>query len=90
MGFSNSSTNNITYLKFPTTMRTSPSVTGTGLEVSDGNSYTQAVTVISVGQTNGYQTQLNATVASGLTAGQGSALIGNNTVGAYLALESEL
>ena len=90
MGFSNSSTNNITYLKFPTTMRTSPSVTGTGLEVSDGNSYTQAVTVISVGQTNGYQTQLNATVASGLTVLRpGYTQLAGSTSN-YLALSSEL
>jgi hypothetical protein len=90
MGFSNSSTNNITYLKFPTTMRTSPSVTGTGLEVSDGNSYTIAVTAISVGQTNGYQTQLNATVASGLTVLRpGYTQLAGSTSN-YVALSSEL
>jgi hypothetical protein len=90
MGFSNSSTNNITYLKFPTTMRTAPSVTGTGLEVSDGNSYTIAVTAISVGQTNGYQTQLNATVASGLTVFRpGYTQLAGSTSN-YVALSSEL
>jgi len=33
---------------------------------------------------------IGTTVGSGLTAGQGAALIGNNTVGAYLAFDSEL
>ena len=90
MGFSNVSNNNITYLKFPTTMRAAPSVTGTGLEVSDGNSYTIAVTAISVGQTNGYQTQLNTNVASGLTVFRpGYAQLAGSTSN-FLALSSEL
>jgi hypothetical protein len=91
IGFSNSSTVNQSYLKFPTTMRTTPTITGSsGLQVSDGNSYTENATSVAVnsGDKNNMVAEIN--VASGLTVFRGGIASLTNSTASFLALSSEL
>jgi hypothetical protein len=91
VGFSNSSTGNQSYFKFPNTMRVTPTITGSsGIKVSDGNSYTVDATSVAVNSGDKNNMVVEIGVASGLTTFRGGiAYLGNNAAN-YLALSSEL
>jgi hypothetical protein len=81
-------------IRFPVPMRTNPTLdtfTASNWSVLNGSASLVACTAIALagGQTSVYGTQLSITVASGLTAGQGSSLLAN-TVNARLPLNAEL
>jgi hypothetical protein len=81
-------------LRFPTTMRGIPTLdtfTASNWSVMNGSGSLIAATAISLGgsQTSLYGCQLSVTVASGLTAGQGSQILAN-TSNARLPLNAEL
>jgi len=91
IGFSGSSTSNQSYFKFPITMRTTPTITGSsGLQVSDNNSYSVNATSVTVN--NGDKNNMNVEigVASGLTTFRGGSAYLTNSTASYLALSSEL
>jgi hypothetical protein len=91
IGFSNSSTNNQCYFKFPTTMRTTPTITGSsGIQVSDNNSYSINATAVAVNNGDKNNMNIEITVASGLTVFRGGGVYLTNSTASYLALSSEL
>jgi hypothetical protein len=81
-------------VRFPVTMRTNPTLdtfTASNWSALNGGGSLIASTAIALlgGQTSVYGTYLQATVASGLTVGQGSSLLAN-TVNARLPFNAEL
>jgi len=91
IGFSNSGTTNQSYLKFPNTMRTTPTITGSsGLQVTDGNSYTINYTSVAVNSGDKNNMNVEITVASGLTVFRGGSAQLSGSTASYLALSSEL
>jgi hypothetical protein len=90
-GFANDGTSNTSYIKYPTTMRSAPTITGSsGLQTSDGNSYTIAGTGVSSGAVDNNQMFLNITTTSGTTVFRGSLNTLTNSTASFLALSSEL
>jgi hypothetical protein len=78
----------------PVTMRKAPVLETTGTAsnyrtFSTGGSINLA-TVPAIDTANEYTVSLTATVASGLTAGQGVVLLANGSTAAYLGFNSEL
>jgi len=90
IGFNNDASSCQTYLKFPTTMRSTPSITSfSGLQTSDGNSYTKAATGVSVDSGSNIQMSLNVQATS-LTVFRGGFNTLTNSSSSHLALSSEL
>jgi hypothetical protein len=77
------------YIKYPTTMRATPTFNGANLGFNDGNSSTTITSFASsfLGTDSGTQ---QAGVASGLTQYRPYILAGNNSTSAYIDLSSEL
>lgn len=91
IGFSGSATSNQSYFKFPTTMRTTPTITGSsGIQVSDNNSYSVNATAVAVNNGDKNNMNVEITVASGLTTFRGGSAYLTNSTASYLALSSEL
>ena len=91
IGFSGSATSNQSYFKFPTTMRTTPTITGSsGIQVSDNNSYSVNATAVAVNSGDKNNMNVEITVASGLTTFRGGSAYLTNSTANYLALSSEL
>ena len=92
-GFNDSTTKALAFYNYPVTMRTTPTVGTTGTAADylvryTGN--TAALTAVpSLEAANSQQIRFACTVASGLTAGQGIALVGN-TASIYFGLDAEL
>jgi hypothetical protein len=90
-GFVNDGTSNTSYIKFPTTMRSAPSITGSsGLQTSDGNSYTIAGTNVQAGAADNNQMFLNIGVTSGTTVFRGCLNTLTNSAASFIAFSSEL
>ena len=90
-GFSQSSTGNFSYLKFPVTMRSTPTITGSsGVQVTDANSYTVAATAVATHEGSTIQMNLQTTTAGGLTVLRVSITNLNGGATNYLALSSEI
>lgn len=92
-GFNDSSTKALAFYNYPVTMRTTPTVATTGTASDYLIRFTANTAnlnaVPSLESANEQQIRFACTVASGLTAGQGVALIGNNST-IYLTLSAEL
>ena len=91
VGFNRSTTLASTIMTLPTEMRASPTVTFSAqdaFQVHFANSIAQS-TAMALGEVNTKAITINATVASGLTAGQGIQ-IREHTAGAWLNISSEL
>ena len=90
-GFANDGTSNTSYIKYPTTMRSAPSITGSsGLQTSDGNSYTIAGTGVQAGAADNNQMFLNIGVTSGTTVFRGCLNTLSNSSSSFIAFSSEL
>ena len=90
-GFANDGTSNTSYIKYPTTMRSAPSITGSsGLQTSDGNSYTIAGTSVSTGAADNNQMFLNIGVTSGTTVFRGCLNTLSNSTASFIAFSSEI
>jgi len=90
VGFCNSATAAQTYLKYPTTMRSTPSITGSsGLQTSDGNSYTKSATGVTVDSGSTVSMHLNV-AASSMTVFRGCFNTLTNSTSSYIAFSSEL
>ena len=89
-GFNGTTTDTSTYIKFPTSMRASPTVTQSSLAVSHGAFAVTAITSISGTNAGNDSANINFVVASGLTAGGAHVVLGNNSSSAYVALTAEL
>jgi hypothetical protein len=92
-GFNDSTTKALAFYNYPVTMRGTPSVETTGTAANYLIRYTANTATLnavpSLESANAQQIRFACTVASGLTAGQGIALIGlNSTI--YLGLSAEL
>jgi hypothetical protein len=91
IGFANDGTSNQSYIKFPTTMRSSPSITGSsGVQTSDGNSYTIAAASVAVSAADNKQMYLIVTTTSGTTVFRGAFNTLTGDTASFLALSSEL
>jgi hypothetical protein len=89
-GFCNSATAAQTYLKYPTTMRSTPSITGSsGLQTSDGSTYTKSATGVIVDSGSTVSMHLNVT-ASSMTVFRGCFNTLTNSTSSYIAFSSEL
>jgi len=95
LGFANISTNSYSHIAFPTTMRSTPSVTGSGFTASDFNSYTVTGTsllITGADKSDHGCSRLNLIVvtSSGLTTlrASGNALTADSN--SFLAFDSEL
>jgi len=91
VGFNRSTTLASTIMTLPTEMRASPTVTFSAqnaFQVHFANSVAQS-TAMALGEKNTKAITINATVSSGLTAGQGIQ-IREHTAGAWLNISSEL
>ena len=94
-GFSNSSTSNQTTTHLPTTMRATPTLTASGFNVTDSNSYTVTGASIAINQAESQTfgcsvVSCTVTVSSGLTVlrpGQNRVTAGS---GNFFRLDSEL
>ena len=92
-GFSYNSTNALAYTAFPVTMRTSPTVTYSSTShfgVYDGSAGTIVTTAITAYSSSPNAIGTRATVASGLTTGQGTMLKDNGTTSATILCTAEL
>ena len=92
-GFSYNSTNALVYTAFPVTMRASPTVTYSNVShfgVYDGNAGTIVTTTLTAYSSSPNAIGTLATVASGLTTGQGTMLKDNGTTSAKILCASEL
>jgi hypothetical protein len=94
-GFNDTTTVGLFYYYFPVYMRTEPTLTTTGTAadyyvriVGGATQYLNAVPTISGASVS--LARLRATVASGLTAGQGSALVLGNPSVTFLGFNAEL
>ena len=91
VGFNRSTTLASTIMTLPTEMRSAPTVTFSAqnaFQVHFANSVAQS-TAMALGEVNTKAVTINATVSSGLTAGQGIQ-IREHTAGAWLNISSEL
>jgi hypothetical protein len=88
-GFNGGTTQTSTYVKYPVTMRASPTATQSSLAVSQG-----AFAVIAITSLSGFfgkdSANINFDVASGLTGSAASTIIGNNNTNAYVDFSAEL
>ena len=90
IGFNNDASSAQSYLKFPTTMRSTPSITSSsGLKTGDGNSYTRDATAVSVDSGSNIQMSVNIT-ASSLTVFRGAFNVLSNSASSHIAFSSEL
>jgi hypothetical protein len=87
-GFCASTTAASVYFKYPTQMRSAPTLTLSNCALQNAGGAVNAATasVFYAGSDSGYLT----VAATGQTTGQGAVLIGNNNANAYLDLSSEL
>ena len=88
-GFNGATTQTSTYVKYPVTMRASPTTTQSSLAVSQGSFAVIAITSLS-GFFGKDSANINFDVASGLTGGAASTIIGNNNTNAYVDFSAEL
>jgi hypothetical protein len=90
-GFSRSTTSAYFNVNNPVSMRIAPtSIDSSTLAASNGAGSGIATTAVILTQTGALSSLVEATVASGLTIGQGSVLLANNSASAYIALNAEL
>lgn len=92
-GFSYNSVNALAYTAFPVPMRTSPTVTYSSTShfgVYDGSAGTIVTTAITAYSSSPNAIGTRATVASGLTTGQGTMLKDNGTTSATILCTAEL
>ena len=90
IGSNNDGSSAQSYLKFPTTMRSTPSITSSsGLKTGDGNSYTKDATGVSVDSGSTIQMSLNVQ-ASSLTVFRTAINVLSNSADSHLALSAEL
>jgi predicted secreted protein len=92
-GFSYNSVNALAYTAFPVPMRTSPTVTYSNVGhfgVYDGSAGTIVTTALTAYSSSPNAIGTRATVASGLTTGQGTMLKDNGTTSATILCTSEL
>jgi hypothetical protein len=90
-GFSRSTTSAYFNVINPVSMRIAPTtIDSSTLAASNGAGSGIATTAVILTQTGALSSLIEATVASGLTVGQGSVLLANNSASAYIALNAEL
>ena len=90
IGFCNSTTAAFSHLKFATTMRSIPSISGSGYQATDFNSYAINGNVITLNNACNIHADVVVTVASGLTIFRGNSNMLTNSTASYVALSSEL
>ena len=89
-GFSNNANDLFAYMKFPVTMRSSPTVTSSGVAVTDYNSYTVSTTGVAAHSASTNGCNIQCTTSGGQTTYRpGVAQIGTSTSN-YIALSAEL
>jgi hypothetical protein len=89
-GFNGTGTATSTYIKFPVSMRASPTVSQSNMAVSHGAFLVTAITSISGTNASTDSANVNFDVASGLSVGGGHVVLGNNNANAFVALTAEL
>jgi len=90
IGFCNNSSSAQSYLKFPTTMRSTPSITSSsGVQTSDGNSYTKSATGVAVDSGSTISMHL-AVAASSMTVFRGCFNTLTASSSSHIAFSSEL
>jgi len=89
-GFNGTTTAAPAYIKYPESMRASPTVTQSGLAVHHNAFNVSAVTAINAADLGKDTALVQFAVASGLTVGQAMIITGNNNVNAYIDFSIEL
>jgi len=89
-GFIGATTSGPAYIKYPESMRASPTVTQSGLAIHHNAYNLNAITAINGGDLGKDSALVQFAVASGLTVGQAMVIIGNNNVNAYVDFSIEL
>jgi hypothetical protein len=89
-GFNGTGTATSTYIKFPVSMRASPTVSQSNMAVSHGAFLVTTITSISGTNASTDSANVNFDVASGLSVGGGHVVLGNNNANAFVALTAEL
>jgi hypothetical protein len=90
-GFSRTTTSAYFNVNNPVAMRIAPtSIDSSTLSATNGAGSGIATTAVILTQAGALSSLVEATVASGLTIGQGSVLLANNSASAYIALNAEL
>jgi len=90
-GFASSATVARAYIKFPVTMRSAPTLSGSsGITASDLNSYTIASSGVAIANADKTGTFLNTTVSGGLTVLRVNASQLSASTGSFIAFTAEL